>query len=161
VRVNRSVLCSSVLFALALGAISSAAHSQDGCTKDADCKDDRVCNAEQQCVDPNSTASKVAELIKLAGQAEKVVEAVQAAREARKHPADSGDQPAPAPALKQHARKHARTVNPPAPVTYWPAPTVATVCATPIGMCRMMQPVPQGSSCGCITPRGPVAGIAR
>jgi len=151
------------VFALALGVISSAAHSEDGCTKDTDCKGDRVCNAEKQCVDPKSASSSAMDWLKLAQEAEKAVEDAKAARNAARQPAASSDQP--------YLTANQRPVSPnhnPAPAAnrqdlafYRPAPVIARVCATPLGMCPMMVAVPQGQSCGCPTPRGMVPGITR
>jgi hypothetical protein len=160
-KVHQPVSWVTVVFALTLGVISSAARSEDGCSKDTDCKGDRVCNAQKQCADPKSAASStVMAWLKVAEEAEK---AVQDAKNSDKRPASSNDQPSPAANPQPASANYQPTpaANRQVQAVYRPAPAVAKVCATPLGVCPMMVAVPQGSSCGCSTPRGAIGGIAR
>jgi hypothetical protein len=159
-KVHQPVSWVTVVFALTLGVISSAARSEDGCSKDTDCKGDRVCNAQKQCADPKNASSTVMDWIKVAEEAEK---AVQDARNPAKPPASSNGQPSPAanPQPASTNYQPAPAANRQVQAVYRPAPAVATVCATPLGVCPMMVAVRQGSSCGCSTPRGAIGGIAR
>jgi hypothetical protein len=159
-KTHQSVSWVTVVFALTLGVISSSARSEDGCSKDTDCKGDRVCNAQKQCADPQSASSTVMAWLKVAEEAEK---AVQDAKNPAKQPASSNDQPSAAanPQPTSSNYQPAPAVNRQVQAVYRPAPKVATVCATPLGVCPMMVAVPQGSSCGCSTPRGSIGGVAR
>jgi hypothetical protein len=123
-----------------------AAHA-DGCTKDTDCKGERVCDVGL-CVDPHTTeASK-------APADHPVQDAIDLLRSlaSRSGPPSASQNPAQGPAPRQA----------PSPAQYArPQPTPANVCATNVGACPMRQAVPQGSPCYCMTPRGSIAGIAR
>jgi len=159
-----------VMFASALSVISLAAHSEDGCSKDTDCKGDRVCNEARQCVDPKSSASKVKEWVDLASAASQVADSI---RGARSQSAGSNNQTAdnPSAAAADHpatpaaAAQQAPAVNRAAPArnqqVAWNTPPVASMCVTFLGACKMMQAIPQGASCGCATRNGMVAGTAR
>jgi hypothetical protein len=159
-KVHQSVSWVTVVFALTLGVISSSARSEDGCSKDTDCKGDRVCNSQKQCADPKNASNTAMAWLKVAEEAEK---AVQDGRNSSKRPASSNDQPAPAanPQPASSNYQPAPAANRQVPAVYRPAPTVATVCATSLGVCPMMVAVAKGSYCGCSTPRGPIGGIAR
>lgn len=169
-RVDQSVSWLAVVFAIAFGVISSSARAEDGCSKDTDCKGDRVCNAEKQCVDPHSATNSLTDWLKVAQEAEKTVDGIKQARKQSAQsndPADASGDQAPASNGKRQAH-HAESSQPPvlamnrpSPAFYRPAIAIAKVCATPFGMCPMMVAIPQGSSCGCATPRGMVGGIAR
>jgi len=168
---NRSVPWVGVVFASALSIISLAAHSEDGCSKDTDCKGDRICNEARQCVDPKSTASKVKEWVDVANAASQVANSIKdahskntdssnlSADNSNNPPAAAAEQPAAPPAEKAPAVNQA-----PAPVNRkiaWTPPPVAAMCVTFLGTCKMRQAIPQGAPCGCATPNGMIAGTGR
>jgi len=161
-RANRSVSWVGVVFALTLGITSLSARSEDGCTKDTDCKGERVCDAGQ-CVDPNKASNSFTDWLKAAkAAADAAADIAKDVHGINGQSGSAGNPPAAAP------NQPPATPNRPtlaygqqAAPAYRPTPALTMACATPIGVCRMPQAVPQGTFCGCITPNGVIRGIAR